>query len=69
MDIKVKNCSNCPFFSLIECFGDSHNYCRIYKDGDNKILRVEIEEEGFDEIIYPHWCPLKQESVEIYLDK
>jgi len=70
MDIKVKNCNNCPFLSLSEFFGECGNYCAIYKNGDNKILRVEdAMSDNFNELIYPHWCPLKEESVEVFLDK
>ena len=70
MDIKVKKCGGCPFLSLVEIFGEGYNYCKVYKDGDNRILRVDdIDADNYNEIIHPIWCPLKEESIEVYLDK
>mgnify|MGYP001561319029 FL=1 len=72
MEIKVKDCNNCPFVQTSEIFGESHNWCGVLKNGhlkENELKRNDIVNDGNDYIIHPKWCPLKSESIEVSLEK
>ncbi len=67
MEIKVKDCNDCPFSALFTFFGDSKNYCKIYNEGNNTLLRNDIIEDDNTDIIHPEWCPLKLETIKVSL--
>ena len=62
MNIKVKNCNDCPLLS-VDGYDGEESYCWIKKEWD-KLLNNGV----FGEVEkIPDWCPLKKENITIEL--
>lgn len=69
MNIKVKNCINCPL-CVVDQFSNEgiEAFCSIKLhslNGEETSAAMKAEDEG---IFIPSWCPLKASDVSISLD-
>jgi len=69
VNIKVKNCINCPFCSVDQVSAEGiEAFCRITLhslNGEETSAAMEAGDEGY---FIPSWCPLKVSDVSISLD-
>ena len=69
MNIKVKNCINCPFCSVDQVSSEGiEAFCGITLHSLNEEEASAAMEAGDEGYFIPSWCPLKVSDATISLD-